>query len=92
MSKIKKIQNLLTSWSKSKDNSDLIEYDAEIGKWPLLMYDKKYNEVLFKVGNDGQKDVTISYSEQLAQFMSIYHVDPSVYLNFGAQLVLFDQS
>lgn len=92
LSKIKKIQNLLTSWNKGKDGSSLIDSDITIGKWPLLLYDNKYNEVLFKVGNDGEKDVTIAYSEQLAQFMSIYHIDPSAYFNFGAQLVLFDQS
>lgn len=88
LSKVKKIQNLLNSWHKQ---DSLISSDLQNQQWPLLTYDNKYNEVLFKIGSeDGEMSTTIVYNEQQAQFTSLYNIDPTSYFNIGSNLILTD--
>lgn len=95
LSKIKKVQNLLNKWKK---NEQLVETTLSSALWPLLIYDEKYNEVLFKIGgtkSEGSgnrpKCDTLVYNEQLAQFTGIYTIDPQAYLNLYQHLLLFDK-
>ncbi|WP_173431886.1 hypothetical protein [Sharpea azabuensis] len=85
---------MLNKWRK---DGNIIETDLQAALWPIIIYDKKYNEVLFKVGGRSVNDnfdhpVSLVYNEQQQQFSSVYAIDPSCYLQFGAQLILFDQS
>lgn len=95
LSKIKKVQNLLNKWKK---NGQLVKTTLSSALWPLLIYDEKYNEVLFKIGgtkSEGSgnhpKCDTLVYNEQLAQFTGIYTIDPQAYLNLYQHLLLFDK-
>ena len=59
-------------------NKDLFKKD------PIAVYDKKYNEVLFTLG-----DKTLSFNEQLGVFTSFYNYNPDYYAEFSDKLYLF---
>lgn len=51
---------------------------------PIAVYDKKYNEVLFTLGNN-----TLAFNEQLGVFTSFYNYNPDNYAEFSDKLYLF---
>lgn len=53
---------------------------------PNVVYDKKYNDVLFSLQNDG----TLVFNEQIGAFTSVYTYFPLHYLEFRDQLYTFD--
>lgn len=85
LSKAKSIQNILNRGAKNKK---LIDSNIEESSYPIVAYDNKYNEVLFKVGALGDSDDvnTIVYSERQAQFSSIYDIDPQCYFDIDRTL------
>lgn len=85
LSKVKSVQNIL---NRSAKNNKLINSDIKKSNYPLLAYDHKYNEVLFKVGALGESnDVnTLVYSERQAQFSSLYDIDPHCYFDINRSL------
>lgn len=85
LSKAKSVQNILNRGAKNKK---LIDSNIEESSYPIVAYDNKYNEVLFKVGALGDSDDvnTIVYSERQAQFSSIYDIDPQCYFDIDRTL------
>ena len=72
VSKLKGVQSYLNK------NKDLFKKD------PIAVYDKKYNEVLFTLG-----DKTLAFNEQLGVFTSFYNYNPDYYAEFSDKLYLF---
>ena len=72
VSKLKGVQSYLNK------NKDLFKKD------PIAVYDKKYNEVLFTLG-----DKTLAFNEQLGAFTSFYNYNPDYYAEFSDKLYLF---
>lgn len=91
LSKVKQVQNLL---NRANKNDVLIVSDIEHSKYPLLIYDNKYNEVLFKLGklDNTDSDDTLVYSEQQQAFTSIYDINPQCYFDTNGKLMFLHSS
>lgn len=91
LSKVKQVQNLL---NRANKNDALIASDIEHSKYPLLIYDNKYNEVLFKLGklDNTDSDNTLVYSEQQQAFTSIYDINPQCYFDINGKLMFLHSS
>ena len=72
VSKLKGVQSYL---NKNKDS---------FKKDPIVVYDKKYNEVLFTLENK-----TLVFNEQLGAFTSFYTYNPDYYAEFSNNLFIF---
>ena len=89
LSKTKHVQNILNRAAKNKQ---LIDCDIQQNIYPVLTYDRKYNEALFKLGIvDKEESSTLVYSEQQACFTGIYNINPTCYFNFASDLVFLNK-
>ena len=74
LSKVKSIQNFLNQCSE------------ELLDNPNLLYDKKYNEVLFNV--TGLDVETLVYNESMQYFSATYSIDPTYHMEFTNRVLM----
>lgn len=72
LSKLKGVQTYLVQNKEAVPNN------------PNVVYDKKYNDVLFTLGN-----TTLVFNEQIGAFTSFYTFNPNWYFEFGDHLYTF---
>lgn len=70
------------SLSKTKRIQNIMHQMSNINHAPTAFYDKRYNETIFNVINDNNTNLSVVYSEQSQQFMSLYDINFDGVFNF----------
>lgn len=78
--------NSLQTVSKIKGVQSYLEDSKVIFIDHIAVYDKKYNEVLFTLGNN-----TLVFNEQIGAFTSFYTINPRWWLEFSDKLYHFKE-